>query len=68
MHDFTDDNAAEDYKLTEHTRSSLARYTKAKLMEMCAARDIDVEGKIKATLLEDLLEWVSLQCFAASCL
>ncbi|RUS14507.1 hypothetical protein BC937DRAFT_93708 [Endogone sp. FLAS-F59071] len=63
-----DDNTAEDYKLTEHTRSSLARHAKAKLMEMCVARDICVEGKTKATLLEDLLEWVSLiQCFAASC-
>lgn len=47
-----------EHELTDATNTSLSRLRKARLMEMCEARELDTEGT-KKDLIQFLLEWVS---------
>lgn len=47
-----------EHELTDATHTTLSRLRKARLMEMCEARELDTEGT-KKDLIQFLLEWVS---------
>jgi hypothetical protein len=48
-----------EHELTDATHTTLSRLRKARLVEMCAARELDTEGT-KKDLIQFLLEWVSV--------
>jgi hypothetical protein len=48
-----------EHELTDATHTTLSRLRKARLMEMCEARELDTEGT-KKDLIQFLLEWVIL--------